>query len=196
MIAAPPIMPSRESLGAFVAARADAPVRLHLGCGGVKWRDFINVDMYPHDDSRPDGSRTGCVADVFADMRRLDLPDDTIDEIFSAHTIEHFTRWEAMSMLGDWHRMMKPGARLVLETPDFARCVLWLFHPQGWRRALARKQFYGNQWDGLDYETHRYVWSARELRAGLVSLGFRSVTVHHRTATHCPGRDMQAVAVK
>jgi hypothetical protein len=49
--------------------------------------------------------------------------------------------------------------------------VLWLFHPLPQHRQVARNQFYGNQWDELDYETHR-------------------------TLTHYPGRDMRVTAIK
>jgi predicted SAM-dependent methyltransferase len=64
------------------------PIRLHVGCGGVRWRDFVNVDLYPYQEGTIDFSRDGCVADVFAYMRDLGLPDNSVDEIFSSHTID------------------------------------------------------------------------------------------------------------
>lgn len=171
-------------------------VKLHLGCGGVRWLDFINVDLYAADDAVPDSSRGGCCADVFADMRCLNLPDASIDEIFTSHTIDHFTRWTAIDMLKDWHRMLKPEGRLVIEAADFVRCVLWLLHPVREKRLAAVSQFYGNQTDRLDYETHRYVWSARELTSTLRDIGFCHVESTHRTLTHYPGRDMRVTAIK
>lgn len=184
------------SLADYIAAKGSQDVKLHLGCGGTRWRDFINVDLYPTNPSMPDTSRSGCVADVFADIRQLGLPENAVDEIFTAHTIEHFTRWDGVDMLRDWYRMMKPGGRLVIETPDFVRCILWLVHPRPSRRRLARSQFYGNQWDRHDYETHRYVWSGGELRRALREIGFSRVDVSHRTETHYPGRDVRVVAYK
>jgi predicted SAM-dependent methyltransferase len=172
------------------------PLALHLGCGGERWRDFINVDYYPVEPGVTDSSRSGCLADVFADMRKLGLPDESISEIFTSHTIDHFTRWEAIAMLKDWHRMLVPGGKLVIEAADFVRCVFWLFHPSRTKRSLARSQFYGNQWDKLDFQTHRYVWSARELGRVLRDVGFSDVKWHHRTLTHHPGRDMQMTAIK
>jgi hypothetical protein len=99
-------------------------------------------------------------------------------------------------MLRDWHRMLKQGGVLVIEAADFRRIVLWLFHPIKQKRYLARTQFYGNQWDRIDYETHRYVWSARELCKELGEIGFRKVDYTHETETHYPGRDMRVTAVK
>lgn len=184
------------SLQEWQKTHPDAPLRLHLGCGGVRWRDFLNVDLHPHIPGQRDTSREGCVADVFADMRRLELPENSIDEIFTAHTIEHFVRWEALDMLADWLRMLKPGGKVIMETADFVRCIAWLFWPGRWKRKLALTQFYGNQWDCLDFETHRYLWGARELRNALREIGYSRVTVTHRTWTHYPGRDMHICAWK
>jgi len=185
-----------KTLYELVQSRPPGQVKLHLGCGGVRWKDFINVDLFPFDSTVTDSSRNGCVADVFADIRRLELPDASVDEIFTSHTFEHFPKWEGLAMLRDWHRMLKPGALLIIETPDFWRCVLWLFHPSRFKRDKGRTQFYGNQWDGIDFETHRYVWSATELREEVVKLGFNKVRVTHRTETHFPGRDMRLEAWK
>jgi predicted SAM-dependent methyltransferase len=184
------------SLIEYLAARPNNAVKLHLGCGGERWRDFINVDMNPHSPDRADSSRSGCVADVFADMRNLGLPDNTIDEIFTVHTIDHFTRWEAVKMFRDWHRMLKPGGLLTIEVADFTRCVWWLFHPSEKKRRLALTQFYGNQWDEIEYETHRYGWSARELKSVLKETGFITVKINHKTLTHYRGRDMHVESIK
>jgi len=187
---------THASLCAFIEESRPASLKLHLGCGGTRWRDFINVDMNPNDPDRPDSSRSGCVADVLADMRSLGLPDNSIDEIFTSHTIDHFTRWAAVDMFRDWHRMLKPGGLMVIEVADFVRCVLWLLHPSREKRQAARSQFYGNQWDRIDFETHRYLWSARELVGVLREIGFRRVTCSHSTLTHYPGRDMHVEATK
>ena len=183
-------------LSQYIRQSNPKSIKLHLGCGGERWRDFINVDNHPHDSSVFDSSRTGCVADVFADMRALGLPDDFVDEIFTSHTIDHFVRWEAIDMLRDWHRMLKPGGRVVIEAADFARCILWLLHPRRAKRQAALNQFYGNQWDRLDYETHRYVWGAKELVSVLKEIGFHQVTCTHSTWTHYAGRDMHVEALK
>lgn len=180
----------------LIELRKPDKVKLHLGCGGVRWQDFINIDFYPHDPSKKDSSRDGCVADVFGDMKSLGLPDNSIDEIFTSHTIDHFTKWVAIDMFKDWFRMLKPEGILIIEVADFWRCILWLFHLNSEKRRLARAQFYGNQWDRIDFETHRYVWSAKEIYFILREVGFRSVRIHHKTWTHYSGRDMHIEAQK
>jgi len=184
------------TLAEYLKENPVAKTKLHLGCGGVRLEGFVNVDLHPASTEVPDSSRSGCLADVFADIRNLGLVENSVDEIFSTHVLEHFPRWETVDMLRDWHRMMKPAARLVVEMPDFWRCVLWLFHPRKKRRYQGRSQFYGNQWDRLTYETHRYVWSAREFKLALREIGFVRVSVSHRTETHHPGRDMRVTSYK
>ena len=184
------------SLKDYIDQKNPGKVKLHLGCGGVRWRDFINVDFFPYDSSVQDSSRSGCVADVFADMTALGLPNDFIDEIFTSHTIDHFTRWAAIDMFKDWYRMLKPNGTVIIEVADFARCILWLIHPNREKRLAAKNQFYGNQWDRIDFETHRYGWSARELAGVLREIGFPEVSYNHATLTHYPGRDMRMTARK
>ena len=184
------------NLSEYINKNSNQSIKLHLGCGGVRWRDFINVDLNPAKPGEVDTSRSGCVADVFADMANLGLADNSIDEIFTSHTIDHFTRWRAIEMFSDWFRMLKKGGVVVIEVADFWRCVIWLFHPVRQKRWLGRSQFYGNQWDKIEYETHRYLWSSRELKRELLKIGFSSVSISHKTETHYPGRDMRVVAKK
>jgi predicted SAM-dependent methyltransferase len=184
------------SLEDYISKNNCKNIKLHLGCGGVKWKDFINVDLYAFDHKISDTSRSGCAADAFADIRDLKLVDNSIDEIFSSHVFEHFTRWQADDMLASWFRILKPGGLVVIETPDFWRCVLWLFHPMRQKRRLGKAQFYGNQWDRLEYETHRYLWSSGEIVEACKHAGFRDIFLTHRTETHHPGRDMRIEATK
>jgi hypothetical protein len=71
-----------------------------------------------------------------------------------------------------------------------------LIHPNRKKRIAAKNQFYGNQWDRLEYETHRYLWTARELSDVLCDIGYRKVFYSHKTRTHYPGRDMRLEAIK
>lgn len=171
-------------------------VKLNLGCGGKRWQDFINVDLYPAAADEEDSSRSGCKADCFADVRQLPIGAGVADEIFATHVVEHFTRWAAIDLMREWHRVLKPGGKVIVEMPDFVRCVLWLMHPLKRKREMGKNQFYGNQWNKIEYETHRYLWSAREFAKVLREIGFTKVTYHHRPWTHQRGRDMHVEAVK
>jgi hypothetical protein len=57
-------------------------------------------------------------------------------------------------------------------------------------------QFYGNQWDRLDYETHRYVWTKKEMALELDKIGFEIVSLDNQAKFHVPERDMRVIARK
>lgn len=177
-------------------------VKLHLGCGGVKLKDWINIDNFEFCEN--DTSRSGANYDIKMDIRRLEVLDESVDAILSVHVVEHFVRWEAVEMIDHWYRKLKPNGLLVTEMPDLDKCI------EIYRRGvnaptidtplgpinIGRTQFYGNQWSALDYETHRYVWTIAEFCEALKQAGFEILESHHEAKFHVPGRDMFVVAKK
>ncbi len=79
-------------------------VRLHVGSGDKSWPLFINVDA--HGDP-----------DVVADVRTMPFVASYADEIQAIHVVEHIPRLSVDNMLLDWHRILKPGGKLVIEVP-------------------------------------------------------------------------------
>ena len=51
-------------------------------------------------------------------MKRFEAEDNEVDFITMHHTLEHFTREEALSVLKECYRVMKPGAVMRISTPD------------------------------------------------------------------------------
>jgi len=65
-------------------------------------------------------------ADFEVDLRRdgsLPFPDDSFDSVYSAHTIEHLDERSLMSLMREARRVLRPGGRLRIETPDAERVV-------------------------------------------------------------------------
>ena len=52
------------------------------------------------------------------DARHMEFPDGTFDAIVSFHTIEHITPQEQAAFVRELARVMKPGAPLLIATPD------------------------------------------------------------------------------
>ena len=98
-------------------------IKLNLGCGDKKLPGYVNVDIVD--------SRCNSVPDVICDVRNLSsFSDNYADEILAVHVVEHFWRWEVVSILKEWCRVLKPGARLVLECPNLiAACQEFLKNP-------------------------------------------------------------------
>ncbi|PIP26896.1 MAG: hypothetical protein COX30_04730 [Candidatus Moranbacteria bacterium CG23_combo_of_CG06-09_8_20_14_all_39_10] len=69
--------------------------QLNLGCGKDIRKGYINLDMYPLEG-----------VDVVADIeKKLPFENDTFDEIFTAHVLEHMADLNAL--LSELHRITK-----------------------------------------------------------------------------------------
>lgn len=53
------------------------------------------------------------------DARRLDYPDNSVDEIRASHVLEHFGHREVCDVLREWVRVLKPGGLMKLAVPNF-----------------------------------------------------------------------------
>lgn len=56
--------------------------------------------------------------DVLADVRKMPFEDGYADVAYASHLLEHFDEHELPALLAEWHRVLKPGGRLVLQVPD------------------------------------------------------------------------------
>jgi len=87
-------------------------MKLNIGCGDKTKEDYINIDLH------------NPAADVFVNAKDyLPYEDNTVDEIYSSHLIEHFTPLEFKMVLTDWSRVLKRGGVLKLECPDLESCA-------------------------------------------------------------------------
>jgi predicted SAM-dependent methyltransferase len=175
-------------------------VNLHLGCGGHYLDGWINIDNF--DFESHDSSRSGSCFDLKMDIRKLDVDNDSVDKILLIHVIEHFVRWEAVKLLQAFFCKLKYGGALIMEHPDLDGCIDWYRSRQKSIKTplgdlnMGFTQFYGNQWDELDYETHRYVWTKGEMKQVLEKIGFEILFLDNNAIFHEAGRDMRVVARK
>lgn len=192
----------QPTLNRYAAEHGHEELNLHLGCGGQNLAGWINIDNYDFDGQ--DSSRSGSAYDVKMDIRRLDVADASVARILLVHVMEHFVRWEAVEMLQHYFCKLRSGGLLMIEQPDLDACIQWYLKgkeaphidtPLG-RRNMGFTQFYGNQWDRLDYETHRYVWTQPELREVLEGIGYRVLKMDNEARFHQPGRDMFVIAAR
>lgn len=87
-------------------------VKLHLGCGPKHFDGYVNVDLWITD-----------ATDLVCDVRRLPWPSNSVALIESHHTIEHISHRTIEENLREWHRVLIPGGKLILETPNFDETV-------------------------------------------------------------------------
>ena len=72
-------------------------VRLNLGCGKRYIPGFIHIDLddFPHIDYKSD------VSDLSM------FGDNSVDLIYSSHTLEYFDRVDVLNVLKEWRRVLK-----------------------------------------------------------------------------------------
>ncbi|MBN9527155.1 MAG: methyltransferase domain-containing protein [Alphaproteobacteria bacterium] len=140
------------------------PLLLHLGCGKRHIPGFYHVDLQdlPHID------HVGCVEN----LEWLDT--DTAELIYASHVLEHFGRTEFRNVLGEWHRVLKPGGILRLAVPDFAACAR-LYYERGLEDGLSGLigLICGGQRDAYDY--HKMIFDEDFLTRALLDVGFADV---------------------
>lgn len=83
--------------------------KVEIGCGFNPQPGYIHLDIrkLPH-------------VDIVCDFEKDKLPfrDSEVDEIINNHVIEHVSWRNLPFILGEWHRVLKPGGRVFLRTPD------------------------------------------------------------------------------
>lgn len=87
--------------------------KVHLGCWHRFIPGFIHVDLcdFPHIDHKSGVDK---------------LPffeDNSIDLLYASHVFEYFDRTDAINVLAEWRRVLKPGGTLRLAVPDFEALI-------------------------------------------------------------------------
>lgn len=173
----------REGTNAYGGPRglsgpAPTPVdepKLHIGCGQHRLEGWVNIDL-------DEGSKADLRLDV---TKGLPVADGSVAAVLSQHFVEHLTRAQAQGFLAECCRVLKPGGKLRISTPDLAAII----------RDYSASQTSGRvecHWDqpakyrsaaqvfntAIDCERvwgHQFTYDEPELRLALAAAGFASV---------------------
>ena len=87
------------------------PVRkLQIGAGTANYPDWLNTDIDPSKEQ------------VYLDAtKHFPLPDGSIHYIFGEHVVEHLTYEQGLAMLGECYRVLAPGGKIRLATPNLLK---------------------------------------------------------------------------
>ncbi len=158
------------------------PIKLHLGCGAQYFSGWRNVDKE---------SKT---ADERYDVTRgLRYPDDSVQFIYSEHFLEHLTVRQAVEVLQESHRVLRPGGVMRIATPDLAYLVdkyaSTSWKDQDWITT------YGYEWIQTRAEMlnlcfrewgHQHLYDAEELERRLREAGFEKIASRPRNVSPEP----------
>lgn len=165
-------------------------IHLNLGCGAKVWPGFVNID-FP-------GNWSGKKPDIECDIRKLELPNEYADSVWSIHVVEHFYRHEILNILIEWRRVLKTGGVIVIEVPSFdmVKSVMNKITPdnKNWGQAVMWR-LYGNPAYNDPNMVHKWCYSAQELKELLRTAGFTDVKAGPPEYHH-PQLDMRVMGVK
>lgn len=149
-------------------------LKLHLGCGRNLLNGWLNTDLKI--------GREIVFVDAF---QRMPFPDGTFHYVFSEHMIEHLNYFSGRRFLKDCFRILKPGGKLRIATPDI-QFLIELYRPektdlQQRYIAWASAHFFGS--DNFAQDTfvinnffrawgHAFIYDFKVLAQGLSLAGF------------------------
>lgn len=87
--------------------------KLQIGAGDNVLKGWLNADLLPKSEQV-----------VFLDARRpFPMKDGVFDYVFSEHQIEHLHFKEALFMLREINRILRPNGKVRIATPDLATLI-------------------------------------------------------------------------
>jgi len=161
-------------------------IRLNLGCGIHIKKDFVNVDLYEESDLK---SKKGIFRSVKwdrgakyvkADIRKMPFKDNYANYVEMFEVLEHLPMRDVVPALVEIRRVMKPGAKFVMTSPNFDGLMKdWLevmtgkFDPNIYFQVM--ETIYGNQQAFEEY--HRVALNPQFLNWCLLTAGFKKGTL-------------------
>lgn len=141
------------------------PIKIHIG-GREHHPDWKILDV----ESRPE-------VDYVADASNLSIFEkNSVEVIYASHVLEHFyygLNNELINTLIEWHRVLKPGGKLLISVPDL-KTLCWLYlNPN--LVALERHQLMRIMFGGQTniYDVHKVGFDFEVLALYLEEAGFK-----------------------
>ena len=151
---------------------APSLVKLNLGAGGVEVEGFTSVDIHDGQSAYP-------------------LPDyeaGSVDEIRASHLLEHYTEAQALPVLLEWMRVLKPGGRMRIAVPDFESVAKRYGEAPDEHKPVLRAVIMGGQTDEHDH--HRSTWTAGKLRDLMDMCGLECIVPWESDVKDCASLDI------
>lgn len=136
-------------------------LRLNLGAGDTKIPGYTSVDLYDEK------------ADVQADIAELPFEDDSVEHIVAYQVIEHVPYNKSQAVFDEIYRVLMPGARATMETPDIdyvCSAILaegltdkWIYNLVGQYYRPWDKDRYSD-WEMNAASIHRNPWNLERIK--------------------------------
>lgn len=137
-------------------------MKLHIGCGER------NLTGYKHYDIRKINKHIDYVGKA-EDLSKFD--DESVDEIYACHLLEHFGRWKVEEVLKEWNRVLVRGGVLRIAVPDFEAVAQEYTENHNLEKLMGL--LYGGQ--DYDYNYHYGTFDFTYLKEKLQKSGFGKI---------------------
>ncbi len=101
----------------------------------------------------------------------LPFDDNSVDYVYSSHLLEHLFHKDALRLLNEIHRVLKPGGWARICVPDLAHAIA-LFADGKTERAL---EFFFTTCGAGQFNRHQYMYDSGLLGSALRASGFAEV---------------------
>ncbi|NKX16980.1 hypothetical protein HGG75_21895 [Ochrobactrum pseudogrignonense] len=156
-------------------------LKLNLGCGHIPLDGYINVDRRALDG-----------VDLVSEVDDLPFEEGSVEEIFSAHLMEHFPQEQLKrELLPHWFRILKNGGSFHAVVPDAQSMMSEYMNGSYPYDSLREVMFGGQDYDG-DFHFNMFVPSqVEELLANAGFTDIRWLAVKRRNGS-CYEMEFQA----
>lgn len=102
-------------------------MRLNVGCGPYHMLGWTNLDLLPNGTTGCGYENANSHVDIVADAENMPLEDESVDEIYCGHFMEHIPMFKTQPLFGEFKRVLKPHGKLTVITPDFRKiCSMFM----------------------------------------------------------------------
>jgi predicted SAM-dependent methyltransferase len=144
-------------------------MKLHLGCGSKHIDEFINIDIryLPGVDE----------VDNIKFLRKY--KNNSISLIYACHVLEHFDRYEYISVLNRWYDILENDGVLRISVPNFESICKYYLETKDIKSVIGL--LYGGQ--DYDENFHYITFDFKSLEKDLMNIGFKSVSLYDTSKT-------------
>lgn len=146
--------PTVESAPATTST-APEPIRLNLGAGDTVIPGYTPVDIKNGKQVYP----------------LKDYADNSVDEIYASHVLEHFPYFVSEQVIAEWVRVLKPGGAIRIAVPDMNKVMEC--RDTGTPEWLWRGYLSGGQTDA--YDVHLAHFTEPVLRRMMTQAGLKDI---------------------
>lgn len=103
----------------------------------------------------------------------IPLADETADFVYSSHFLEHLSRFDGVSLIGEMFRVLKRSGITRLSVPDLKYAIS--LYEKGEKEKMLTAYFFVED-DESFYARHKYLYDYEMLREIMCQEGFRNVS--------------------